>query len=260
MNKKTTAIIVIAMILFVSGYFVYSILFKPANSTPVRVVNTPVSRAVDLKNLSYAIDGETVTLKNGVSEVPIPDSASVVKTAYFGNEVKADMNGDGVADVAFILTQQTGGTGTFYYLAAALSTKNGYIGTNGFFLGDRIAPQTTEYINGQIVVNYADRHLGEAMTVAPSVGVSKFIVVKNNTLVEVPAAPLSESEARSIAERNCVKGGEALRAGTYNENSKTWWFDANLNATRPGCNPACVVDAVAKTAEINWRCTGLIKP
>ncbi|MCX6744576.1 MAG: hypothetical protein NTX82_03565 [Candidatus Parcubacteria bacterium] len=71
---------------------------------------------------------------------------------------------------------------------------------------------------------------------------------------------LSESDARLIAERTCIKGGEALSSGTYNEITKTWWFDANLNATKEGCNPACVVNEATKTAEINWRCTGLIVP
>ena len=68
---------------------------------------------------------------------------------------------------------------------------------------------------------------------------------------------MSEAEARIIAEKSCIKGGEALEPGTYNENSKTWWYTANLNSTREGCNPACVVDEKTKTAEINWRCTGL---
>jgi hypothetical protein len=71
---------------------------------------------------------------------------------------------------------------------------------------------------------------------------------------------LSEQTARIIAEQSCVKGGEALSVGVYNENSQTWWFDANLNAAREGCNPACVVSESTKTAEINWRCTGLILP
>lgn len=73
-------------------------------------------------------------------------------------------------------------------------------------------------------------------------------------------AKLSETEARVIAEKTCIKGGEALAAGTYNENSQTWWFDANLNATRPGCSPACVVSEETNSAEINWRCTGAIPP
>jgi hypothetical protein len=83
-----------------------------------------------------------------------------------------------------------------------------------------------------------------------------------NTKSKTPksSSVLSESEARVIAEKTCIKGGETLSSGTYNENSKTWWFDANLNAAKPGCNPACVVSVETKQAEINWRCTGLIVP
>ncbi|MFH0739631.1 MAG: hypothetical protein V1819_00755 [bacterium] len=69
---------------------------------------------------------------------------------------------------------------------------------------------------------------------------------------------LSEAEARLIAEKDCIKGGEALAVGIYNAGTKTWWFDANLNATKEGCNPACVVSEETKTAEINWRCTGIL--
>ncbi|MFA6375859.1 MAG: hypothetical protein WCX69_00455 [Candidatus Paceibacterota bacterium] len=84
-----------------------------------------------------------------------------------------------------------------------------------------------------------------------------------NPITSAPPAKeknMTEAEARAIAEESCIKGGAALSAGTYNENSKTWWFDANLNTTKPGCNPACVVSVETKTAEINWRCTGAIPP
>ena len=74
------------------------------------------------------------------------------------------------------------------------------------------------------------------------------------------SSKLTELEARKIAERTCIKGGESLSPGVYNENTKTWWYDANLNAKQQGCNPACVVWEETKTAEINWRCTGLIEP
>lgn len=89
-------------------------------------------------------------------------------------------------------------------------------------------------------------------------GVWYFINSKNNSSHLTNS--LTEPEARVIAEKSCIKGGEALRPGIYNENSKTWWFDANLNAVREGCNPACIVSVETKTAEINWRCTGLKEP
>ena len=71
---------------------------------------------------------------------------------------------------------------------------------------------------------------------------------------------LTYQEAEQIAEATCIKGAESLTEGIYNVGTKTWWFDANLNATKEGCNPACVVSEETKTAEINWRCTGLIVP
>lgn len=81
----------------------------------------------------------------------------------------------------------------------------------------------------------------------------------NTDTVEV-GATMTEVDARRIAESSCVKGGEALGPGSYNPNSKTWWFDANLNSRPEGCSPACVVSEETKTAEINWRCTGLVPP
>ncbi len=91
-----------------------------------------------------------------------------------------------------------------------------------------------------------------------------FFVFRNNQIQENEkpnkGSELSEKEARAIAEKSCVKGGEVLSSGSYNEITKTWWFDANLNATSEGCHPACVVSEETRTAEINWRCTGLIPP
>lgn len=65
---------------------------------------------------------------------------------------------------------------------------------------------------------------------------------------------ISETEARTIAEKSCIKGGETLASGIYNEKTKTWWYVANLNSVREGCTPACVVDEQTKTAGINWHC------
>ncbi len=68
---------------------------------------------------------------------------------------------------------------------------------------------------------------------------------------------LTEEEARTIAEKFCIKGGEALAGGIYNQETKTWWYEANLNSVREGCVPACVVDDQTKTAGVNWRCMGV---
>ncbi|MDP2705535.1 MAG: META domain-containing protein [Patescibacteria group bacterium] len=132
----------------------------------------------DYKNAEYVIDGNRVRLSNGLSEIDAsPDSASKIITRYFGNEVMLDLNDDGREDAVFLLTQETGGSGQFFYVVAALNTERGYIGSQGLLLGDRIAPQTTELSQNPshknvIVVNYADRVPGEPMTAQPSVGKS----------------------------------------------------------------------------------------
>jgi membrane-bound inhibitor of C-type lysozyme len=139
----------------------------------------------DYKNISYTIGGKSVKLVNGYAETPAASgSASKIITHYFGNDALGDLNGDGRPDVGFILTQNSGGSGTFYYAVAALQTADGYQGTNAVLLGDRIAPQTDEIRNGQFIVNYADRAVGEPMTAQPSVGVSKYLVVHGTVLKE----------------------------------------------------------------------------
>ena len=140
----------------------------------------------DPRYATYVIEDTPVTLINGYAEVSVVSgSASKVVIKYFGNKAIGDVNGDGLPDTAFILTGQSGGSGTFYYVVVAVKNSKGYIGTNAVFLGDRIAPQTTEIKNGTIVVNYAVRKTGQPMTAAPTVGVSKYLKIINGKLVTV---------------------------------------------------------------------------
>lgn len=146
---------------------------------------TAPASAGSYKDASYEIGGRVITLANGVSEIEAaPGSASKITTRYFGNEAVGDLNGDGMLDVGFLLTQSMGGSGTFYYAVVAVKTKDGYVGTNAVLLGDRVAPQTTEIRDGNLIVNYAERKQGEPMTTRPSVGVSKYLKVVDGKLME----------------------------------------------------------------------------
>ncbi len=126
-------------------------------------------RPFDPLNATYIIEGTPVTLINGKS------LANGVSTTAFGPPASGDLNGDGMSDAAIILMQNPGGSGTFFYAAAAINTPNGASGTNAIFLGDRIAPQNISIANGVIMANYADRKPGEPMSAQPSVGVTKYL-------------------------------------------------------------------------------------
>lgn len=142
-----------------------------------------------LKNGTYLIDGQPITLVDGRSESELlPGSASRQVTRYLGKPVNLDLNSDGRLDSAFLLVQETGGSGTFYFVAAALQTEQGLVGTNAVFLGDRIAPQSTVIDPNnpsQLIVNYTDRRPDEPMSAVPTQLVAKTFGLENGVLVEV---------------------------------------------------------------------------
>jgi heat shock protein HslJ len=138
----------------------------------------------DHKNLEYSIGGRGFRLVDGVAEAPAaPGSAARIVTRYFGNEARGDLNGDGREDIAFLLTHEPGGSGTFFYVAAALDLPSGLVGTEALLLGDRIAPQSTELRpDGTIVVSYAERAPGEGFATPPSVAKTIFLKLGANTM------------------------------------------------------------------------------
>lgn len=151
---------------------------------PAAAADPAPALPADFRDATYEIAGRPVTLTGGVGETDAaPGSAQKVITRYFGNEAVGDLNGDGRPDVTFLLTQTGGGSGTFFYAVAALNTEQGYIGTNGVLLGDRVAPQSTWRDQDAVVVAYADRAAGQPMTARPSVGVTKTLRVVGGRLI-----------------------------------------------------------------------------
>lgn len=160
---------------------------------PVQATEVEISLEESLKNGTYFIDNQPITLVNGVSETELaPESTAKQVTSFFGNQVEVDLNADGLLDAAFLLQQSNGGSGVFYYVVAAIKTPDGYSGTNAVFIGDRIAPQSTNIDPNnpsQFIVNYADRNADEPMSSTPTIAVSKTFKYENGSLVEVAAPP-----------------------------------------------------------------------
>ncbi len=176
MKKK----LIIILLIILLGFIVYSIIKNTGVNNLQTKSNITTQNTFDGKNSSFILDGESVTLKNGVSEKAVTvGSASKIVTRYFGNESYGDLNDDGLQDEAFLVSQETGGSGIFYYVVVALKTSTGYKTTNAFFIGDRIAPQTTQINTSakELYVNYAERKSGEPMTARPSQGATLYLKV-----------------------------------------------------------------------------------
>jgi hypothetical protein len=64
-------------------------------------------------------------------------------------------------------------------------------------------------------------------------------------------------EAKEMANgSDCVKMGILGDSYSYNKDTNTWWVDLVMKSgyERENCNPACVINEITKSAEINWRC------
>ncbi len=189
---KKVIYIILGVAVLAAGIFLA--LFRTAAEPTQNIQNNNK----DYRNTEYTIDGQRFLLVDGVAEVEIENSASKVVVRYFGNELHKDLNDDGRDDVVFLVTQELGGSGTFFYVVAALNTEEGYVGGEAMLLGDRIAPQTTESGPGKsVIVNYADRLPSEPMTTRPSIGKSLRLILDPQTMQFGVVADNFEGEADS---------------------------------------------------------------
>jgi hypothetical protein len=166
-NKILIIIVIIVVMLILISVFLFT-----QNQTTEKLTT------FDPLNSTYIIENQTFTLSNGKSKV------GNIETKYFGNSATADLNNDGLADTAFLITQNTGGSGLFYYAVVALKTEFGYKMTNAFLVGDRISPQSTEIKNLELHINFAERNKGEPMTTPPSVGAVLLLKVTPQGVLE----------------------------------------------------------------------------
>ncbi|MES2306582.1 MAG: hypothetical protein V4558_13820 [Gemmatimonadota bacterium] len=138
------------------------------------------------QNASFTINGALITLVNGVSSAPIENSSARTTTRYLGREAVGDLNGDGLEDIAFWVTQDAGGSGTFYYVVVALQKPSEYTTTNAFLVGDRIAPESMQIRADarELHVNFIGRKPGEPMSAPPSEPKVLLLKVTPNGILE----------------------------------------------------------------------------
>lgn len=171
------------------GWWLVSILFVSTgiNASSCQAAPTTVADQIkppDAANASYTIEGQSITLVNGSAERSIvPGSATKLLTKLSDQQAVGDVNGDGKPDVAVVLIQDPGGSGTFYYLAAVLNDSTGKgNSTNVDLLGDRIAVEKLSIDKGDIVVDYLTRRSDDPLATPPSVKTTKRFSIKEGKL------------------------------------------------------------------------------
>jgi len=190
-----------------------------ALADPDRSVSANRAAAQTSLDATYLIDGEEYALRNGQVTVEIvPGAASKTVVQIFGEPASGDLNNDGLADTALLLVQTTGGSGTFYYIAAALNRNGALVGTEAVFIGDRIAPQHLLVRYGVVIVDYTGRHPDEAMTVPPSLEKSIYLVLRDEHLEEIP---LTDGEMIAAGE---VVIGHEVRSFTPCGSAEASWL------------------------------------
>ena len=123
--------------------------------TPVVATSLPLPLTEQaLNNLEYyGIYDQAVKLSAGEYTGPpfVEGGASrpvvSLQTLAFG-----DLDQDGIADAVVVLAENSGGSGTFIYLAAVLNENGVPVNTSTILLGDRVKIQSLQVADGQIVV------------------------------------------------------------------------------------------------------------
>lgn len=134
---------------------------------------------IDMLNHTYIIENEKVALYNGRSREVLPGTTALIVTEMIRRPVYADLTGDGKKEAVSVVTQHTGGSGTFYYLVAAGSGQL----IESAFLGDRINIVSLEIFKDVVRVNYLDRSAVQAMSVRPSIRKSADFGLVDNAFV-----------------------------------------------------------------------------
>lgn len=134
------------------------------------------------RDATYQVEGEPVRLQNGRAARPAaPGAATAIRTQMLGAPTYGDIDGDGDADAVLFLVQDSGGSGTFYYVAAAHKVDGGYRGGAAVLIGDRIILQRLDVIHGVVVVDYLERAPGEPMAAESALARTGYLTLERVT-------------------------------------------------------------------------------
>ncbi len=161
---------------------------------PVLAQKASVISLQGLKNATYQIpDQGSVTLSNGQYQ-----SGKVTVTLLNKPIAIGDLNQDGTDDAAVILAVQTGGSGTFMYLAAITSSQGEQTLSNPdtYLLGDRVQVQNLSIKNGAVRVKMLKAKLSDPLCCPTDMVIEAYQL--NNTTGTFAPMTLSEKDKQQI--------------------------------------------------------------
>lgn len=134
-------------------------------------------------NLAVTIDGQSFTLVDGVAEhAAAPGTATRNTLRVVGDLVSGDVTGDGKPEAALLLSNDPGGSGTFYYAVLAIDDGGTWKATNALPLGDRIKPEGIEFKDNRFVYRFLERTPGQPMADAPTI--EKLVPIRFNAATQ----------------------------------------------------------------------------
>jgi hypothetical protein len=155
------------------------------------------------------------------------DSAVKIRTYVSGDLVFGDLDDDGDEDAVFILVQDSGGSGTFYYVAAAVMMNGRYAGTNAVLLGDRIILKNLQIRNSLVVAEYFKRKIDEPMSAPPEKISQMYMVYESGNLEDVTV----RDEGEQLLE-GWVRIGHEVRTFQPCYQNAEYWIDGGSPALK----------------------------
>jgi hypothetical protein len=170
----------------------------------------------ELKNATYLLkdfaslnDGsDSMALVNGTFSKSEPAGTGVQNfNLMYVQSTTGDLNGDGLPDAAVILAADTGGSGTFVYLAAVINQAGKPLNVDAITLGDRTVIESMSIQDGKIAMQTII-HGPQDPLCCPTLKTSETYMLENNNLLtqaEKTAAPLAQGVIEALKAKDMGK-------------------------------------------------------